>query len=707
MPSNHLIHEKSPYLQQHAHNPVDWYPWSPEALAKAQRENKPIFLSVGYSTCHWCHVMEHESFENERIAAILNKHFVSIKVDREERPDIDRIYMAYVQASTGSGGWPMSVWLTPDGKPFVGGTYFPPDSRYGRPGFGDVLERIAEAWSKDHDRILESSARMLAELEKHAYIGTPGEEADAATLDIGFSVWRRSFDSQLGGFGQAPKFPRPAVLDFLLRYSARAHNDEAQAMTAFTLKAMARGGMNDQLGGGFHRYSVDEYWFVPHFEKMLYDQAQLVSSLMDAFQLTRDEAFSKEARRVLDYVLRDMTSPEGGFYSAEDADSAIDAQHPEKKSEGAFYLWTASEISSLVGDAAARLFQYRYGVEPHGNVRNDPHGEFEGRNILFEAHTVEETAHHFERPTEEVRGAIEEACRKLLDARSKRPRPHLDDKILTSWNGLMISAFSRAGAVLEEPRYIEAGHRSAHFLRDRMWSSETRTLLRRYRLGEAAIPGFLDDYASFIRALTDLYEAAFDVRDLELALELAARMIELFEDKDQGGFFSTSNQPKETALLLRMKDDYDGAEPSGNSVAALALLRLERMTGRTDLGDAARRTIRAFSGRIRSQPFGVPLMMCALDLSLAPPQQVVLAGEKASAGTEQMLLAIRSRFEPHRVVLLADRASRPTLGKWNEAIGEMHPIEGRTAAYVCENFTCRLPVTEAANLAGLLHGLLQ
>lgn len=703
MPSNHLIHEKSPYLQQHAHNPVDWYPWSPEALAKAQRENKPIFLSVGYSTCHWCHVMERESFENEAIAAILNKHFVSIKVDREERPDIDRIYMAYVQASTGSGGWPMSVWLTPDGKPFVGGTYFPPDSRYGRPGFAAVLERIAEAWSKDQARIIESSGHVLAELEKQAAMGAPAEAADAEALEIGFSAWRRAFDSQLGGFGQAPKFPRPAVLDFLLRYSARAGNDEAKAMAVFTLKAMARGGMNDQLGGGFHRYSVDEYWFVPHFEKMLYDQAQLVSSMIDAFQLTHDEALAREARRVLDYVLRDMTGSEGGFYSAEDADSAIDAGHPEKKSEGAFYLWTGSEIAAIAGDAASRFFNYRYGVEAHGNVRNDPHGEFEGRNILFEAHTVEETAHHFEKPMEEVRAPIDDACRKLLDSRAKRPRPHLDDKILTSWNGLMISAFARAGAVLDEPRYLHAARSSADFLRKRMWNPETRTLLRRYRLGDAAIPGFLDDYASFIRALTDLYEAEFEVRDLELALQLATRMIELFEDRQQGGFFSTSSEPAAAKLLMRMKDDYDGAEPSGNSVAALALLRLERITGQTNLGDVARRAIRAFSGRIRSQPHGVPLMMCALDLSLSPLRQVVLAGEKDSPGTEQMLRTIRSRFQPHRVVLLADSASRETLGKWNEAIREMHPVNDRTAAYVCENFTCRLPVIGAAELDELLQ----
>ena len=703
MPTNHLIDEKSPYLQQHAHNPVDWYPWGSEALDKARRENKPIFLSVGYSTCHWCHVMEHESFENEAIAAILNESFVAIKVDREERPDIDRIYMAYVQAATGSGGWPMSVWLTPEGKPFVGGTYFPPDSRYGRPGFGDVLGRIATAWATEHDRIVSASGDVLKELQKQSALGESEGLPGTETLDAAFSLWKRSFDDQLGGFGREPKFPRPAVFDFLLRYFVLTRNPEALEMVKVTLQMMSRGGVNDQLGGGFHRYSVDAYWFVPHFEKMLYDQAQIASSLIEVFQITKAPEFEREARRVLDYVLRDMTDPEGGFYSAEDADSALDAEHPHQKGEGAFYIWASREIAAILGEEDARMFGFRYGVEPHGNVHNDPQGEFTGRNILFEAHSIEETAHHFERPAGVAGNIVAEASRKLLEARSQRIRPHLDDKVLTSWNGLMISALTRAGAVLDEPRYTQAARRAADFLTARMWNPETKTLLRRYRDGDAAIPGFLDDYALFTRALIDLYETQFDLRDLELALTLTARQRELFEDQEHGAFFSAAADTSESRLLLRMKDDYDGAEPSGNSVAMLNLLRLERMTGRGDWGDSARNALRAFGGRMRSQPFGVPLMLCALDYASSKPRQIVLAGEKDSAETKAMLCEIHSRFQPERVILLADLQSRETLAKWNPAIAGMHPIDGKTAAYVCENFTCQLPVTEAIKLGGLLQ----
>ena len=651
--------------------------------------------------------MEHESFEDEAIAAILNRSFVPIKVDREERPDIDRIYMAYVQAATGSGGWPMSVWLTPDGKPFVGGTYFPPDDRYGRPGFARVLERIADAWANERDRIVESSGRVLEELQKQTAVNSRSA-ADAAApgleaLDAGFSLWKRSFDSQLGGFGQAPKFPRPAVFDFLLRYWARTHNDEALEMVKTTLRCMSRGGMNDQLGGGFHRYSVDEYWFVPHFEKMLYDQAQIASSLIEVFQITKDPEFAREARRVLDYVLRDMTDPEGAFYSAEDADSAIDADHPKQKGEGAFYIWSAAEIQDAAGATAARYFNYRYGVNVNGNVENDPHHEFAGRNILFEAYSIEDTAHHFDQPVEEVRHAIEDVSAALMERRATRIRPHLDDKVLTSWNGLMISAFTRAGAVLNEPRYSEAAQRAAGFIRARMWNPRTGTLLRRYCQGDAAISGFLDDYAFFARALLDLYETQFDPRDLDLAIGLTERQLELFEDPEHGAFFSSPAGE----LLIRMKDDYDGAEPSGNSIAALNLLRLHRITGRRDFGDAAQRALQAFAGRLASQPYGVPLMMCALDLSLAPAQQIVLAGERDTPATRAMLREIFSRFQPHRVVLLADAAGRETLAQWNAAVPAMLTgpagIEGKTTAYVCENFACNLPVTEVEQLARLLQ----
>jgi uncharacterized protein YyaL (SSP411 family) len=667
---NRLAQERSPYLQQHAQNPVNWYPWGEEAFEKARKEDKPIFLSIGYSTCHWCHVMERESFENQGTADILNRDFVAIKVDREERPDVDRIYMSYVQAATGSGGWPMSVWLTPGLQPFIGGTYYPPENKYGRAGFPLMLERIAKAWREERDRIVESSASVVEQLREQADAGAAGRP-DEEALERGFAHFRRAFDSRLGGFGGAPKFPRPVVLNFLLRYYARTKNEEALEMVLETLRAMAKGGMHDQLGGGFHRYSVDEYWFVPHFEKMLYDQAQLVISYLEAYQITHDEGFSDVARRTLDYVLRDMTNAEGGFYSAEDADSVIDPAHPHEKGEGAFYVWTAEEIESIAGQPAARYFEYRYGVEAHGNVRNDPHAEFTGKNILFEAHTLEETEHHFEAA---VRTAIGDAVGRLLAERGKRVRPHLDDKILTAWNGLMISAFAKAGAVLGEHRYAEAARRAKEFVVREMYREGT--LLRRYHSGDAAIPGFLDDYAFFIQAL-------IDSGDIALATELTEKQIALFEDSERGGFFSTATG--DLTLILRLKEDYDGAEPSGNSVAALNLLRLARITGRADFQRAGIRTLQAFAARINQAPYAAPQLLVAYEFSGSAPKQVVLAGEELS----EMERAFHQKFLPD-YVLIKDRDEMPAIG-------------GKATAYVCENFTCQLPVTDIEQFRALLQ----
>jgi uncharacterized protein YyaL (SSP411 family) len=688
---NRLIHEKSPYLLQHANNPVEWYPWGDEAFTKARVENKPIFLSIGYSTCHWCHVMERESFENEAIAAQLNRDFVSIKVDREERPDIDRIYMTYVQATSGSGGWPMSVWLTPDLRPFVGGTYFPPENRYGRAGFPTLLDRIAAAWRDDRDKIEQSSIDVLGQLQKYA-TDSPGT-MDPAALDSGFSYWRRTFDSQLGGFGQAPKFPRPVTFNFLLRYWARTKNEEALEMVLVTLRAMARGGMNDQLGGGFHRYSVDEYWFVPHFEKMLYDQAQLAVSYLEAFQITGEPDFSAVVRRILDYVLRDMTHPEGAFYSAEDADSVIDPAHPHEKGEGAFYIWAWSEIESLLGHPAARWFAYRYGVEPAGNVRNDPHAEFTGRNILFEAHTIEETAHHFEADPEQVESAMRAAEKTLMTARGKRTRPHLDDKILAAWNGLMISAFAKAGAVLGEDRYLDAARRAVDFIASRMIDSKG-TLHRRFRDGETAIPGFLDDYAAFIQGLLDLYEARFNPDDLQLAVKLTTRMVDLFEDRESGGFFSTSGD--DPNLVMRIKDDYDGAEPSGNALAALDLLRLASVTGNTAFRESADRALQAFARKMSDQPAGLPQMLVAWEWASGKPVQVIFAGEPDDSGLKAMHSAVLRRFFPHRVLAMA-----------NDTPTGFPAVDGLATAYLCENFTCRLPQNNPKEFESSLDELLK
>lgn len=687
MQANRLIHEKSPYLLQHAHNPVDWFPWGEEAFEKARREDKPIFLSIGYSTCHWCHVMERESFESPNIAEFMNRWFVPIKVDREERPDIDRIYMTYVQATTGSGGWPMSVWLTPDLHPFVGGTYFPPDNRYGRPGFPLILERIAEAWRNDRNRIVESSRSVMDQLREASGSPVRGEDRiEPSITDSAFQQFRRSFDTKLGGFGDAPKFPRPSVHNFLLRYWKRTGREEALEMVVATLIAMEKGGMNDQLGGGFHRYSVDAYWFVPHFEKMLYDQAQLVSSYLEAFQITGEPALANAARRTLDYILRDMTSPEGGFYSAEDADSAPNSNSREKR-EGAFYVWTRSEILSLLGQPRADWFAFRYGVEPEGNVSSDPHGEFIGQNILFQARTVEQTATRFERAAEEMESELSECARILFEARARRPRPHLDDKILTAWNGLMISAFSKAGVVLECGDYVAAAGTAASMILDRLRDSQGR-LFRRYRDGAAAIPGMLDDYAFFIQALLDLYEATGDFARLEAAVSLAEKQIELFEDREAGGFFASSHG--DASRLMRVKDDYDGAEPSGNSISLLNLLRLHRMTGREEFFQSARKLVSSFQHRLASAPFGMPQMLCAAEFDLAPAREIVIAGELDG----QMSHLLWREFDPNRVVL---HASAP-LAQWQPQVAEMRG----PAVYVCQNFACQAPARNAEDLAPLL-----
>jgi len=702
MYTNKLIDEKSPYLLQHAHNPVDWRPWGDEAFEKAREEDKPVFLSVGYSTCHWCHVMERESFESEEVAKFLNEHFVSIKVDREERPDVDRVYMAFVQAATGGGGWPMSVWLTPDRKPFYGGTYYPPVDAYGRPGFPTVLERLAQAWRKDRDQVVEASDKMIEQLkEQFAKSASGNVKLDAGDVENGFYNLRRVFDSEHGGFGQAPKFPRTVSHNFLVRFHAASKSGEALDMVAKTLDKMAAGGMHDHLGGGFHRYSVDNRWFVSHFEKMLYDQAQLAVSYLEAFQITRNEDYARVARGIFKYVRRDMTGEGGAFYSAEDADSVIDAANPGEKGEGAFYIWGRDEIAAVLGEETARWFNYRYGVKEDGNVDHDPQGEFSGKNILFEARTIEETAREFAKPAGEMRLALEEAKQKLLEARSTRVRPHLDDKILTSWNALMISAFALGSRVLEEPGYLEAAERAADFILTGMYDGETGVLRRRSREGETAVDGFLDDYASFVVALIDLYEASFEWRHLETAAKMAETMIELFEDRERGGFFGAADGDEN--LVIRLKDDYDGAEPSGNSMAVWGLLRLAQMTGRTEFREAAGRAIEAFSPALRSAPVGSPQMLLAFDFALSTPKQVVFAGEKDDPALEELVRETWKTFLPHRVLLLADRAARERLGASLPALAGMEPVDGKPAVYVCENYTCQIPVTEISELGGLLQ----
>ena len=736
--TNRLAQEKSPYLLQHAHNPVDWYPWGKEAFAKARSENKPIFLSIGYSTCHWCHVMAHESFENEEVAATMNREFVNIKVDREERPDVDRVYMTFVQATTGGGGWPMSVWLTPDLKPFVGGTYFPPEERYGQPAFKTVLERVATAWKENHDKIVEQGGRIVAALRESQSTAAAEGKIDAAVLDAAFQQIDRSYDPKEGGFGNAPKFPRPVTLNFLTRFYVRDPKREsgkhALEMTLFTLRKMAAGGMHDHIGGGFHRYSVDRYWHVPHFEKMLYDQAQLAGAYLDAFQITRDQQYEVVARDVLDYVARDMTSEEGGFFSAEDADSPAGIGDPghEKTAEGAFYIWTKKEIDAALGDAA-EIFHFHYGVQPHGNAPegSDPQDEFRGKNILIERHTIAETAKHFGNTgifsasrTDSSRGEpvrpagvsppdpesgqaardLLKRCReKLFSIRSKRPRPHLDDKIIAAWNGLMISAYARGAQVLDEPRYLEIATRAAKFLRTNLYGEKSKLLYRNYRCGRSDIEGFADDYAFVIQSLLDLYEASFDVEWLKFAIQLQETQDRLFFDEKNGGYFSTSG--KDESVFLRMKDDNDGAEAAASSVAALNLLRLAQFRDDPAAAGAerARKTIDAFATTLSHFPSAMPLMLVALDYSLSKPRQIVIAGKRDAPETKALVKEVHRHFLPNTVLFLADGAEgQGYIGEKNEAIRAMSPIDGKPAAYVCENFTCKAPVTDPKQLGDLL-----
>jgi uncharacterized protein YyaL (SSP411 family) len=689
---NALAHEKSPYLLQHAHNPVEWMPWGEAAFARAKTENKLIFLSVGYSTCHWCHVMERESFENPEVAAVMNRHFINVKVDREERPDVDHIYMTFVQATTGHGGWPMSVWLTPDLKPVAGGTYFPPEDRYGRPGFVTVLERLAELWTKERERLVRQGGEVLAALQRE---GT-GEVAGAvdgvkwdAALEAAFRSFQRAFDPVEGGFGGAPKFPRPAVLDFLFRYAVRRglHHGEGSAaaeMALATLRKMAAGGMFDHVGGGFHRYSVDARWHVPHFEKMLYDQAQLVVSYVEAMQLTGEASYGVVAQEIIEYVARDLTSPEGGFYSAEDADS-LPAADSREKTEGAFYVWRDGELKGILSaDEYAAVARW-FGVRAEGNVaeESDPHGELTGLNVLIRA----------EEALDEVVWA--QARMKLKTARDLRPRPHLDDKILTAWNGLMIGALARAAVVLDRPEWLGRAERAAVFVRDHLWVGGE--LRRSYREGVSPVRGFLADYAFLIRGLIDLYEAGGEGSWLDWAVQLQAVQDRLFGGKGVGAYFSTRED--DPSLILRMKEDYDGAEPSGNAVAVFNLLRLEAMTGRKDYGLRARAVLAEYAGRMKSQGTALPLMLAAADAAEALHAQVVLAGDFSSPEGRALRRALAGKFRPRRVVLHAGRTLPEALAGV-ETLHAMTAVEGRPTVYVCEDFVCRAPVTTAAGLTG-------
>ncbi len=687
---NKLAGEKSPYLLQHKDNPVDWRPWGGEAFTEAKNLGKPVFLSIGYSTCHWCHVMAHESFENPAIAKLMNENFVNIKVDREERPDVDRLYMAFVQATTGGGGWPMSVWLTPEGRPFYGGTYFPPDNRYGRAGFPNILGQIARLWREDRSRVEEEGERVIAVLAESSRSDEDARFTRSETpLLSGFEGFSRSFDEEYGGFGGAPKFPRPSVFNFLLRFGTRADSDEARRaakMALFTLRKMAGGGMRDHIGGGFHRYSVDEFWHVPHFEKMLYDQAQLAVSFTEAWQVTHEQFFADIACETLDYVLRDMTHPQGGFFSAEDADSLLSHGGPEH-AEGAFYVWSREEIVDALGADEASIFCRHYGVEEVGNAPagSDPHGEFKGKNILLERQDLATTARILRIAPESVSKALAMGRAKLFEQRSKRPRPHLDDKILTAWNGLMISAFSKSGAALGEPRYLQAAQKAAGFLRANLTAHGG--LLRSWRGEAGSIAGFAEDYAFLIQGLLDLYQADWDSDWLKWALELQERQDALFRDEKGGTYFSSA--AGDPLVSVRMKEDYDGAEPSANSISALNLLRFARMLHDEALETRARQILGASGQALDRAPTAVPQMLVALDLALSPPAQAVVAGARETEDVRLWNAKLHRDFLPRRALLLAD--GNQFLMTKVPALASMKSLDGRAALYLCDNFACQTP----------------
>ena len=656
MPQNRLAAEKSPYLRQHAHNPVDWYPWGKEAFEKAKREDKPLIVSIGYSTCHWCHVMERESFEDEAIAKIMNERFVCVKVDREERPDVDKIYMTAVQATTGRGGWPLNAFLTPEGKPFFGGTYFPPQARWGQPGWPDLLERIADLWKKQRRELEEDAGKLSRAIAAYAGGQADARAPKAEWLDRAAQAFEGMFDPENKGFGGAPKFPMPVNLSFLLRHHLRTKEPRSLELVVETLKAMAAGGIFDQVGGGFHRYSVDALWRVPHFEKMLYDNAQLASVCCEAYQLTGDEALADVARRTLEYLRRDLRHPEGAFYSAEDADS--------EGREGAFYVWTRAELEKLMGAD----FCERYGVAAEGNAPDDPHGELAGQNVL-----------HDTRP-----GQPRPDMAKLLAVRAKRPRPGLDDKILASWNGLALSAFAKAAAALGDREYLKAAEAAARFLREKLYDEKSGRLWRRWRDGERAVPGTSDDYAFVAQGLLDLFEAGGEARWLEWALELTRAQQRLFAAPDGGLYMTAEDHDKR--LLVRVIEDSDNVEPCASSVAASNLLRLGALTGDDGLAEQGRKIVERFGGQLEERPVSLAYMAGVVETLLMPSEELVIVA------SPEMAAAARRRFAPQRALLVMSEELKKT-APWLSAI----PAEG-PRAYLCKARACGKPVKDVAAL---------
>jgi hypothetical protein len=677
MHTNRLAREKSPYLLQHAHNPVDWFAWNDEAFEKSRRENKPIFLSIGYSTCHWCHVMERESFEDESIGKFLNEHFVSIKVDREERPDVDKIYMTFVQSTTGSGGWPMSVFLTPDLKPFFGGTYFPPDARHGRPSFLQLLQHISELWRQRKDEI----AASANEIHERLKLTTENSDSDnliltETVLKNAADIFKSGYDSIHGGFGGTPKFPQPSIPLLVLRAAKKFDDDEAVKMVLHTCDRMNAGGIHDHLGGGFSRYAVDAEWLVPHFEKMLYDNAQLVNLYLDAFLVSGDARHAEIVRDILDYVLRDMTHPGGGFFSAEDADS--------EGHEGKFYCWTKDELSKLLTVDEFNVAAKYFGITAEGNFVDHSHPQpLVGQNVLS---VVNPDVSAEDLPL------LASAKTKMREVRAKRIRPHLDDKILASWNGLMLGAFARASVILDDEKYRAAAEKNARFLREKLWDEKSKTLFHRWRDGERDNVQLLEAYAFLLSGVIDLYEATLAPKHLDFAIELAGALLANFFDAENGGFWQSAAGA--TDLILRVKDDYDGAEPSGNSVATLSLLKLGAITGRNDFIEAAGKTLRLFAHRLQHFPQAMPFMLHALDFSLQEPRRVVIAGKIDSADFQKLLRAAHLVYQPNKIILGNTGAV--------EEFAKTLPSKNEAVVYLCTGNACQPPTSDAAKVKDLL-----
>ncbi|TDT63695.1 thioredoxin domain-containing protein [Fonticella tunisiensis] len=685
---NRLINEKSPYLLQHAYNPVDWYPWGDEAFEVAIRENKPIFLSIGYSTCHWCHVMAHESFEDEKVARLINEVFVPIKVDREERPDIDNIYMTVCQAMTGHGGWPLTIIMTPDKKPFFAGTYISKHSRYGRKGLVDLINEIRMLWENEHDEIIDSAEKITYTIQKFLK-ESPGDEMGEDTLYTAYIQLESMFDMQYGGFGTAPKFPTPHNLYFLLRFYRRFNKNEALDMVLKTLDSMSLGGIFDHIGFGFHRYSTDRRWLLPHFEKMLYDQALIAMAYTEAYQITGSEKYKEMAEKIFEYVMRDMMSEEGAFYSAEDADS--------EGEEGKFYTWSVDEVMDILGEEEGKLAVKLFNFKKEGNFRDEATGERTGFNIVNFSKDIEKLAEDLK--INDIKEKLKNIREKLYNAREKRERPHRDDKILTDWNGLMIASLSKAAAALGNKKYAEAAKKAADFILDSF--GENGRLMHRYRKGEWKVIANVDDYSFLIFGLLELYGASFEEKYLKYALKLNEELIDYFWDEKNGGFYFTSKDEEE--ILIRTKEVYDGAVPSGNSVALLNLLRIGRITGNSKYDDFAAKLQRAFSKSVMDTPMGYTQMLVGLDFSLGPSLEIVIAGKRNSEDTLNMIKVLQRRFIPNAVLLLNPAGEEnPEIHSIAEYTRLQKSIDGRATAYVCRNFACSEPATTVEEMLNKL-----